>query len=69
MNFEEAKEKAFSKAIEEGYDQLIFLNKKKKYDIRRITKLKNMRSNKVVCLVRLFYKEHNLVPRIVELEV
>lgn len=66
MNLEDAKLKAAEKAIEEGYDQFIFLNKKKKYDFKRLTKVKNARPSKVVCYVRLFYKEHQLIPRVVE---
>ncbi len=67
MSLEDAKLKAAEKAVEEGYDQFIFLNKKKKYDFKRLTKVKNARPSKVVCYVRLFYKEHQLIPRIVEI--
>ncbi len=67
MDFEQAKEAAYAKAIEEGYDQLIFLNKKRKYDIKRATKAGKTRPSKLVCYVRLFYKDHTLIPRVMDI--
>ena len=63
-SLEEAKEFASIKAMDEGYDQLIFLAKNKKYDIRRATKTDKMRPSKIVCYVRLFYKDHTLFTRV-----
>lgn len=60
MSLEEAKLAAHERAIEEGYDQLIFINKKKHYDIKRITKKDKTRPSKLVGFVRLFYKDHKL---------
>ncbi len=60
MSLEEAKVAAQEKAIEEGYDQLIFLNKKRKYDIKRATKVDRTRPSKLVGFVRLYYKDHKL---------
>jgi hypothetical protein len=66
MSLEEAKVVAHEKAINEGYDQLIFLNKKRKYDIKRITKKDNTRPSKLVGFVRIFYKDHQLFTRYME---
>lgn len=60
MSLDEAKREARDRALEEGYDQLIFINKKRKYDIKRITKVDRTRPSKLVGFVKLFYKEHKL---------
>ena len=60
MSLEEAKKAAHEKAIAEGYDQLIFLNKKRQYDIKRATKIDKTRPSKLVGFVRLCYKDHKL---------
>ena len=69
MTLEEAKVAASEKAINEGYDQLIFCNKKKSFDIKRSTRDKNTRPKKLVGYVRLFYKDHKLFTRYFEKEV
>lgn len=61
---EQAIEAAQKKAIEEGYDMLIFRNKKKGYGIKRITK--DVRPVKLVGFVRLFYKDHQLYSKYME---
>ena len=63
MSLEEAKVVAHEKAIEEGYDQLIFMNKKRHYDIKRSTKADRTRPSKLVGFVRLYYKDHKLFTR------
>ena len=60
MSLEEAKVAAHNKAVEEGYDMLIFKNKKGKYDIKRITKTDKTRPSKLVGFVRLCYKDRQL---------
>lgn len=66
MSLEEAKVAAHEKAIEEGYDQLIFRNKKKSYGIKRITKADKTRPSKLVGFVRLCYKDHKLYSKYIE---
>lgn len=61
---EQAIEYAQQKAIEEGYDMLIFRNKKKGYGVKRITK--DVRPVKLVGFVRLFYKDHILYSKFME---
>ena len=66
MGLEEAIDAAVERAIEEGYDQLIFINKKRKYDIKRITKKDKTRPSKLVGFVRLFYRDHKLSSKYME---
>jgi hypothetical protein len=66
MGLEEAKRVAHERAVEEGYDQLIFRNKKNKYDIKRITKKDKTRPSKLIGFVRLFYKDHKLYSKFME---
>ena len=66
MGLEEAIDAAVERAIEEGYDQLIFINKKRKYDIKRITKKDKTRPSKLVGFVRLFYRDHKLYSKYME---
>lgn len=64
---EQAIEYAQQRAIEEGYDQLIFRNKKKGYGVKRVTK--DVRPIKLVGFVRLFYKDHTLYSKYMEATV
>lgn len=66
MSLEEAKQAAHEKAVEEGYDQLIFRNKKNGYGIKRSTKADKTRPVKLVGFVRLFYKDHKLYSKFME---
>lgn len=63
MTLEEAKKMASEKAITEGYDQLIFRNKKNSYGVKRSTKAEKTRPIKLVGFVRVFYKDHKLFTR------
>lgn len=64
VTIEQAIDYAQQKAIEEGYDMLIFRNKKKGFGVKRITK--DIRPIKLVGFVRLCYKDHQLYSKYME---
>ncbi len=67
MTIEEVRKTAGEKAVTEGYDQVIFKNRKGEYDFKRSTSSKNIKPKKVICYIRLFYKDGVLEPRICEM--
>ena len=56
----EAWELAEKKALEEGYDQVIFKTKNKKYIVGRTTKFRRLNPRKIIGWVRLTYKDNTL---------
>lgn len=58
---EETISKAIDKAVKEGYDQVIFKSKNKKFSVVRTTQ--HINPNRVVGYVRLFYKDNELIPK------
>lgn len=64
MSIQEVTKKAGEKAIHEGYDQVVFKVRKGVYGYTSSTDSKGMKSKKIVCYVRLFYKNKVLEPRV-----
>ena len=56
---------ATQKAIKEGYDQVIFKNRKNGYEVRRTTNCK-VKKNKIIGYMRLIYKDNMLSTRLEE---
>ena len=56
----EAWELAERKALTEGYDQVIFVNRNNKYIVGRTTNYRYISPNKLIGYVRLFYKDKML---------
>ena len=63
-SIEEIKRKAGEKAISEGFDQVIFRTRRGKFDYRRSSESRTMKPGRIICYIRLFYKDGVLEPRI-----
>ena len=61
----EAWELAEKKALTEGYDQVIFKNRNKKFIVGRTTNYRHISPDKLVGYVRLTYKDNMLGVRVV----
>lgn len=61
---ETTKQYAATKALQDGFDQVIYKDGKSHYSYRRTTKASNVQKGKIICYIRLFYKDGQLETRV-----